>query len=227
MGLVKEAANMMGLVRGEDWSFKREGIAQEFDTHVRGQLPWYDLMSGAAAHIARHYIPQGGTVLDLGCSTGNMGLLLEDCLAARGVRYLPVDNSPQMMDIYRGPGTPVLQDFSDPEWLIPEFDVAILFLSMMFTAPYLRKPLIKRLLRSKRDGGCIIVVDKAEALGGYIGTIMARLTLAGKVATGTNEVDIITKELSLMGIQRPIDINQFPKPVEIFRFGEFAGWVIE
>jgi tRNA (cmo5U34)-methyltransferase len=219
--------DMMGLARGEDWSFKREQIAHDFDKHVREQLPWYDIMSGAAAHIARHYIPQNGTVLDLGCSTGNTGLLLEDCVNARGVHYIPVDNSQQMIDIYRGPGTPILQDFSDADWVIPEYDVAILFLAMMFTAPHIRRSFIKRLLDSRRDGGCIIVVDKAESFGGYIGTIMARLTLAGKLATGTSEVDIVTKELSLIGIQRPLDIKQFPNPVEVFRFGEFAGWVIE
>jgi tRNA (cmo5U34)-methyltransferase len=97
----------------------------------------------------------------------------------------------------------------------------------MFTAPHLRPSFIERLLASKRDGGCVIVVDKQESHGGYIGTIMARLTLAGKLATGTSEVDIVTKELSLIGIQRPLDIGQFPNPVEVFRFGEFAGWVIE
>jgi tRNA (cmo5U34)-methyltransferase len=184
-------------------------------------------MSGAAAHIARHYIPQKGTVLDLGCSTGNTGILLDDCVQSRSVHYIPIDNSSQMIDIYRGPGTPILQDFSDPDWKIPEYDVAILFLSLMFTAPHLRPLFIERLLQSKRDGGCVIVVDKSESFGGYIGTIMARLTLAGKLATGTSEVDIVTKELSLMGIQRPLDISQFPNPVEVFRFGEFAGWVVE
>lgn len=217
----------MGFKDGEDWSFKKDMVAAEFDKHVREQLPWYDIMSGAVAHIARHYIPEDGTVLDLGCSTGNVGNLLETALVARSVKFIPVDNAQSMLDIYQGPGTPILKDFTEPEWTIPEFDVAILFLSMMFTQANRREAFIEKLLASKRKGGCIIVVDKTESYGGYIGTIMARLTLAGKLATGTSEKDIVAKELSLIGVQRPIDINQWPNAVEVFRFGEFAGWIIE
>jgi tRNA (cmo5U34)-methyltransferase len=217
---------------GTDWTFKNAKVAENFDKHVRGQLPWYELMSGAVAHIARHYIPEEGTVLDLGCSTGNIERVLLDTLESRSVNFIGVDTSTEMISAYREANSYEntwleQRDYADSDWEIPEYDVAILFLSLMFVTPSKRKDFIKRLLKSKRDGGCIIVVDKTEAQRGYIGTIMARLTLAGKVATGQDEVDIVAKELSLMGIQRPIKIEQFPNPVEIFRFGEFAGWIIE
>ena len=55
------------------WSFDADGIADAFDDHVREQLPWYDLATDALIHIARHYIPEGGIVYDIGASTGNMG----------------------------------------------------------------------------------------------------------------------------------------------------------
>jgi tRNA (cmo5U34)-methyltransferase len=58
---------------------------------------------------------------------------------------------------------------------------------------------------------------------------MHRLALAGKVATGVPAEAIVKKELSLAGAQRPIDpfsLLFLDKGVkEIFRFGEFAGWV--
>jgi tRNA (cmo5U34)-methyltransferase len=49
-----------------DWSFRDERIAAAFERHVREQLPWYELATGAAAHVARHYLPERGTVYDLG-----------------------------------------------------------------------------------------------------------------------------------------------------------------
>ena len=208
-----------------EWTFKNADVASGFDRHVREQLPWYDLMSGAVAHIARHYIPQGGTVLDLGCSTGHMGNLLRETLDARGCRFVPVDNSPEMLAKYSGPGVPMLADMVDFDF--PAFDVAILFLSLMFVPPGHRSSLIRRLRSNCLSGGVILVVDKEVSRGGYLGTALSRLTLAGKVASGVPSSEIVAKELSLMGVQRPILVDDLGRCTEIFRFGEFAGWAIE
>ena len=208
-----------------NWTFKSNEVADGFDRHVREQLPWYDLMAGAVSHIARHYIPDDGRVLDLGCSTGNMGTLLADTLMLRRVDFIPVDNSDQMVKNYAGPSTPVLADLQN--WSIPEFDVAICFLSLMFIPPRDRDALLLSLRTQMRVGGALIIVDKAESRGGYLGTILARLTLAGKVSSGTSAEDIVTKELSLIGVQRPIEARHLHDAVQVFQFGEFAGWVIE
>ena len=84
-------------------------------------------------------------------------------------------------------------------------------------------------LRSQcKKGGAIIVFDKVENQGGYISTIMSRLTLAGKKAAGVKSEEIIAKELSLCGVQRPIRTEQLGGNfTEWFRFGEFCGWVLE
>ena len=207
-----------------NWTFKDRSVATGFEAHVREQLPWYELMSGAVAHIARHYIPEHGTMYDLGCSTGNIGRLLEDTIATRDVDFIPVDNSEEMAALYVGPGSPLVHDFSVIE--IQPFDVAVLFLSLMFVPVPRREPLLQRLRNQLRPGGAIIIVDKSEAIGGYLGTILARLTLAGKMSEGAPAEEIIAKELSLMGVQRPVNVRQI-SGVEVFRFGEFAGWVIE
>ena len=51
-----------------EWTFENTDVASGFDRHVREQLPWYDLVTGAVAHIARHYIPKDGLVYDIGAS---------------------------------------------------------------------------------------------------------------------------------------------------------------
>ena len=51
--------------------------------------------------------------------------------------------------------------------------------------------------------------------------------LAGKVAAGVNAREVLAKELSLAGVQRPLAQHELPGAVEIFRFGDFAGWIIE
>lgn len=88
--------------------------------------------------------------------------------------------------------------------------------------------MLKRLYSALSPGGCIIVVDKIEQ-NGYFATVMHRLTLAGKVATGVPTDQIIAKELSLSGIQRPLRLVELADyaPKEFFRFGEFVGFLIE
>ena len=43
------------------WTFESVEVADGFDLHVREQLPWYDLVTGAIGQIARHFIPNAMT----------------------------------------------------------------------------------------------------------------------------------------------------------------------
>ena len=209
-----------------EWTFENTATAKGFDTHVRGQLPWYDLMTEATLHVARHYIPHKGHVYDFGCSTGNIGKKLADTLALRKASFTPVDNSTAMSEQYDGPGNIVVADMATMD--LQPFDVAICFLSLMFVPVKDRRPFLNRLQESARPGGCIFIVDKMEARGGYTATINARLTLLGKRQAGVSCEDIVAKELSLMGVQRPLQLNEISATaVQVFQWGEFAGFVIE
>jgi tRNA (cmo5U34)-methyltransferase len=210
----------------KDWTFKSKDVANGFDAHVREQLPWYDLATFATAHVARHYIPRGGLVYDIGSSTGNIGRALAPTLQSRGARLVAIDDSLEMAALYKGPGEIVVGDASAHDY--EDFDIAVCFLVLMFLAPEAVERLIAKLQSRMRRGGAIIVFDKMEPLGGYPGTIMSRLTLAGKLHNKVAIPDVLAKELSLAGVQRPIHASVFGgNAVEFFRFGDFAGWLIE
>jgi tRNA (cmo5U34)-methyltransferase len=72
------------------------------------------------------------------------------------------------------------------------------------------------------------VFDKLEPVGGYLSTVFYRLTLAGKRGAGVTSEEIVEKELSLSGVQRPVAESQLGGAAYLwFKFGDFAGWVIE
>tara|TARA_R110000803_G_scaffold95694_1_gene163792 strand:- start:278 stop:919 length:642 start_codon:yes stop_codon:yes gene_type:complete len=204
------------------WTFESTEIANAFDSHVRTQLPWYDLATGVVAHVVRHYLPENGFLYDIGASTGNISASVKQTISDRNAKVIAIEPSQEMIDIYQGEGEIIKAKAEDVEY--KPYDVAVLFLSMMFIPVTERDGLLKRLLKECNAGGCIIIFDKCHAKSGYISTVLSRLTLAGKVATGTGSDDIIKKELSLSGCQRPYEPEN---GVEIFRFGDFAGWVIE
>jgi tRNA (cmo5U34)-methyltransferase len=211
-----------------NWTFEHRGIAAGFERHVREQLPWYDLATGAVAHVARHYIPKNGVVYDLGAATGNIGRALGPTIADRKATLISVEPSKEMAACYDGPQRENLRIERAEDAAYEPFDLAVAFLTLMFVEPAERPLLVQRLVRTVRLGGALVVLDKCEPVGGYPATVLARLALAGKLATGVEPAEILAKELSLCGVQRPVAENLIPaRAVEFFRFGEFAGWIIE
>ena len=212
-----------------NWTFKNQSVAQNFDAHVREQQPWYELATGIMAHCVRHYLPQNGIMYDLGCSTGNVEIALDETLTKRNIEYIPIDNSEEMLDQYKGCRDVKIADIES--YAYKNHDVCVSFLVLMFLSLDEREALLETLLSKLNEGGCLIVFDKTEIASGYLSTVLHRATLAGKVASGVSAEEIIAKELSLAGVQRPFAQNyftkRFPNCVEIFRFGEFAGWLIE
>lgn len=208
------------------WTFKNSEVAQNFDDHVREQLPWYTLATDSVAHIVRHYLPRGGVVYDIGASTGNIGRAIQDTLADREATLYAVEESREMLTRYSGPGTLIASPAQDVAF--EEFDVAVLFLVLMFMSVEDREALLTKLLKRLRRGGVIIVFDKQIAPSGYFGTVLRRLTMDWKMKNGATPQAIVEKELALSGVQRPISPGILGRNATcFFTFGEFGGWVIE
>jgi tRNA (cmo5U34)-methyltransferase len=211
-----------------NWTFDNTDVAANFDSHVREQLPWYDIVSTAIAQIGNHYIPEYGVVYDIGASTGNIEKVLMNTLSDRGARFIPIEKSPDMVAAYTGLNDVLVMDATDVEY--EPFDFAVCFLSMMFIPPHKRIALMDTLMHNLRDGGALVIVEKTIPMGGYAATVLSRLTLKEKLNNGASPEDIITKELSLSGVQRPIDQDKLfanYKYTEFFRYGEFGGYIVE
>jgi tRNA (cmo5U34)-methyltransferase len=210
----------------KSWSFDSREVADKFDKHVREQLPWYDMITDAVVYITRNYLTEGNRVVDIGASTGNLSRKLLPLAEERKGRVLAIEKSLSMickMDDMEDVGV-MHADINDID--IPEAQVYILFLTMMFIPVDKRADLINKLSEKIKSGGCIIIVDKINHAG-YFGTVMKRLTWHWKIQQGAQAEDIVNKEMSLAGVQIPIDEEMLDDAKEFFRMGEFAGWVIE
>lgn len=210
----------------ETWTFKNANVAAGFDSHVREQLPWYDLATESVSHIVRHYLPAGGLVYDIGASTGNIGRAIATVLEERSARLIAVEESREMADRYAGPGEVLCKPAQQVAY--QPFDVAVCFLVLMFLPIGERKTLVESLRRSLRPGGVIVVFDKVDPCCGYFGAVLRRLTMRWKLTNGATPDAIVAKELSLSGIQRPINPAILGADAKLFfTFGEFAGYIIE
>jgi tRNA (cmo5U34)-methyltransferase len=210
----------------KSWTFNRPDIADVFDKHVREQLPWYEIVTRAITQIARHYISQNGLVYDIGASTGNIGRAIHDLIVDRNAHLIAIEKSKEMAEKYKAVGELIVKDALEVDY--EKADLIICNLVLMFLRPEDKTRLINKLIVSLRYGGALVIVDKRASNEGYIGTILGRLTLSEKLNAGVTPERIITKELSLAGIQRPMNPEDIPEgAIEFFRFGEFSGWILE
>lgn len=209
----------------KDWNF--DFVADNFDAHVREQLPWYELITDSVAFIARNYLPECGKVYDVGASTGNMAKALRELILERNASIIAVEkhrNFFNYLDQIKYEGfTAVCDDARQVTF--QEHDVAILFLTALFIPAPEQDKLIAKIYNQIRHGGVMIIVDKVTDGTGYFATVMKRLTLFWKLKNGAHPEDILKKELSLSGIQRPIAVPAQAK--QFFQLGEFRGWIIE
>ena len=187
----------------KEWTFKNSGVASHFDRHVREQLPWYDLATRAVAHIAKHYIPNKGVVYDIGASTGNVGNAIRDVLEARRCKFTAIEESREMARNYVGPKELVIVDAQEHNF--EPFDFATCFLTLMFLPVKTRSNFLLSLESKINPGGCLVIVDKIITPPGYVGTCIRRLAMRWKLEAGTPPEEVLKKELSLAGYQRPID----------------------
>jgi tRNA (cmo5U34)-methyltransferase len=214
------------LVIPPEWSWEAPGLVENFDQHVREQLPWYDWTTTALVEVVRNYLPKNGTMYDIGASTGNIELACRHILDARGAKLIAVEPSSEMRSAYRGRVIPV--DSTAEELQVEPFDVAVFMLTLCFIAPEDRAAVTKKFRHAMRRGGAMIFVERMEPPDGYPAIVLQRVNWALKMAAGSDPGDVLRKDMSLGGIQRPVRPWDLPEDaVEWFRLGDFAGWIAE
>ena len=211
-----------------EWTFKDQAIAINFDLHVREQLPWYDLATRIVKHLVKNYTPKNGIIYDIGASTGNIGNSISDIVIERNATLISIEESAEMCSLNKSSGEII--NVNALEYNFKNHDVSILFLVLMFIPTSKRKLFILNLIENLNTGGILIVFDKVSS-NGYMQNVLQRLTMSEKILNGSNCDDVIKKEFALSGLQRPIDSDFFDflpnKKHTVFKFGEFIGYVIE
>jgi tRNA (cmo5U34)-methyltransferase len=185
------------------------------------------MITDAVVYITRNYLTEGNRVVDIGASTGNLSRKLLPLANERKGRVLAIEKSLQMCNNMVGMEEIGVMNADITDIDIPEAQVYILFLTMMFIPVDKRQRLLDAIQDKAKVGGCLIIVDKICDHSGYFSTVMKRLTWHWKIQQGAEAEDIINKEMSLAGVQIPIDNYFLDDAKEFFRMGEFAGWVIE
>lgn len=219
----------------EKFSFN-ESVASVFDDMIARSVPFYKQSSELVCQILARVLPDGSSVLDLGCSTANTLLAL---FALRKDLILKgIDSSGAMLDLAKNKAKAhgasielVLGDITDCE--LGKNNAVILNYTLQFIKPNLRADFLAKVCDSLEPGGMLILSEKLElnnALNGVITAIYENY----KEAQGYSKIEIAKKREALSSVLIPnsakanenLCLNAGFSAFEcIFRWGNFATFV--
>jgi tRNA (cmo5U34)-methyltransferase len=188
------------------WTF--EGIAAQFDDHVRLSVPLYDEGHELACRLGDFFMPSGAMVVELGTSTG---VLAQKFLAHHhnraDIRYLGIDRVEGMIETARQRcvGDP-RAEFVAGDISAVTFDGASLALSyctMQFIHPSIRQEIFDKIYRSLQWGGAFFLFEKVRAPDARFQDLTTQLYHEFKLRNGFDEKEILNKQRSLKGVLEP------------------------
>ena len=214
-----------------DFNFEK---LKNFNAHVTAQLPWYDIVLDSIEFLVASYLPEKGILYDIGSGTGNLYKKILHILEKRQANYIGVDSAENMIKVHKE-----LIESSDHQLLhedirdldcIKGFDVCIFNLFLMFLPYSDQEKFLKKVLKSMSPYGVLICVEKqVSGFGdGFFRYAMDRLTMHLKERQGVSKIEILEKELALIGVQRPIRAIRLKKYTihEWFKIANFSGLAI-
>jgi len=182
------------------WEFDMS-VTRVFDDMIARSIPQYDALRGLVASLARRFGADGGTVLDLGCSTG----LSIEALAGKARRVVGVEISESMLDVVRTKfvsygnveieALDLRHDF--PE--IDGVDVALAVFTLQFVPVEYRAGVVRRVFDSLAPGGAFIVAEKVLGETATTQAAFVDVYHAFKEEQGYSREEVDRKALSLEG----------------------------
>ncbi|NEA78028.1 methyltransferase domain-containing protein [Actinospica acidiphila] len=192
---------------GEAWSFAGP-VADHFDTHVARSVPQYEAGHHIITALSGHFLPPGGTLYDIGCSTGALLAALDHTHRSRDVRLIGVDNEPDMVRAARrrftdrADVTIVQADARTLEWR--PADVIAAHYSVQFAPVADRPALLAAMHTALRPGGALLWFEKTLAPTPHLQDVVGQAYADHKLSQGYTPAEVLGKARSLRGVLAPL-----------------------
>jgi tRNA (cmo5U34)-methyltransferase len=192
-----------------DFKFGKD-VAVVFDDMLERSVPFYREAQRMITEIATDFVTEGSNVYDLGCSTGTTMLNL-DAVVPRQVKFVGVDNSPEMLDRCRAKLAE--HGFDRPHELlcadlnngveIQNASLVLMVLTLQFIRPLHRDNLIERVLRGLNPNGALILVEKVIGEDSLFNRLFIKYYYEFKRNNGYSELEIAQKREALENVLVP------------------------
>ncbi len=218
-----------------------QATAQVFDDMLDRSVPFYGEIQRLMAELSADFAVEGSRLYDLGCSTGNTLVCLDQILPPN-LHFVGVDASAEMLEQARtkltASGTrrsfELVQQNLEQGLVIQDASVVILNLTLQFVRPIYRDRLIADLTRGLREEGCLILVEKLVSPNPVLNRLFIRNYYQFKQRNGYSELEIAQKREALENVLIPYQFeenrelllrNGFVEVEVFFRWYNFCGMI--
>lgn len=217
------------------WVFDDE-VAQCFDEMLQRSIPNYETMRELVYNVGRHYVKDGATVMDIGCSNGNAALPF---VKTFNNQFVLCDVSESFLDLCR-------KGFKEHKNVkiinhdlrngVPDVQSCLILsiLTVQFTPIEYRQKIINSVYEHLQPGGAFIFVEKLLGTTYDIDSVLVDEYYELKRENQYTQEQIQTKRKSLEGVLVPIteswniDLLRsagFKKIDCFWRYLNFAGYL--
>ena len=202
------------IIPGKEWSFN-EDVANVFDDMLGRSIPGYENMRDTVIKMISPIITNGGHILDLGCSHGEMiAKLIKDLGSSMYVNYVGIDSSTAMVSKARTRCaddervTIVHGNIADAEMQRLRYDSILSILTLQFIPIEHRQDILKQVHDALTPNGCFILVEKVlgESSSGQDHLVSVYHQM--KKDNGYSEEQVEAKRLSLQNVLVPVRASE-------------------
>ena len=209
-----------------------ENVARVFDDMLLRSVPLYCEVLKQQARMSMRYYQAGSRVYDLGCSHGNLGMILLDLFGETPFKLVGVDTSWAMVKRYKkrlaehGKGRCVdlicggMEDVT-----IKNASVVVLNLTLQFLTPEKRDRMIQTAYDGLRPGGVLLLTEKTVHPDAGLADLELEFYSQFKRENGYSDLEISQKRDALEKVLIPESLACHERRILSAGFSLFNVWL--
>ncbi|MGH3771647.1 MAG: carboxy-S-adenosyl-L-methionine synthase CmoA [Pseudonocardiaceae bacterium] len=219
-------------------------VAAVFDDMLDRSIPFYQEIQRMVVELGVQFIDEaGGTVYDIGCSTGNTLLGFMAAMPAdRSVTFVGVEPSAPMRDVCaerlaasgRAETVEMWPQPIEEVDLLPDAGVIVMLYTLQFVRPLYRNAVLEMCFTSLRPGGCLLLGEKILSDSSTLSRLYIERYHEFKQRNGYSRTEIARKREALENVLVPYRDSEnraalaeagFTPVDQIFRWYNFAVYL--
>ena len=184
-----------------------ESVTRVFRDMISRSVPGYELLLRLIGLYANVFVRDDSRVYDLGCSLGEVSLIINEQANATDISIVAVDNSPSMIKKCQSSNP----SMGNIDWIcddiqrvhIENASMVVLNLTLQFIAPEARQGLLDSIFNGLNPGGILVLSEKIEMDEPLADRRMIQLHQAFKKMQGYSELEISQKRTALENVLVP------------------------
>ncbi|MCK5350216.1 MAG: carboxy-S-adenosyl-L-methionine synthase CmoA [Desulfobacula sp.] len=204
-----------------------EKVAHVFNDMLDRSVPLYQESIKLQARLISRFYQQGTIIYDLGCSNGNLGLMILNEFKGKELLMLAVDSSSPMIEKYRArlektqkESVDLICDYIE-NISISNASIVIINLTMQFLDMDTRAELVKRIYRGLVRGGILLLTEKITQDDIVFKSLYEDCYKKFKLENGYSELEISQKRDALEKVLIPETIYDHEKRIKHAGFKNF------